>query len=163
MKQLGPAFFAADAMVVAPALIGMHLVLGAHHVQIIETEAYTADDPASHSFRGPTTRNAPMFAAPGRLYVYLIYGIHHCLNVVTGAEGDGQAVLLRAGLIHGVDPRRSSGPGRLAALVGADRTWNGVEVQGWAPARPLAGVVEVTARIGISRAVDWPRRWVLRP
>lgn len=159
-------FFARDATVVAPLLIGATLVLGHQAVRISEVEAYTNDDPASHSYRGRTARNAVMFGPSGVLYVYLIYGLHHCLNVVTGTEGDGQAVLIRAGLIDGVDARSTRGPGRLAKVVGADLTWNGRAVRGFIHISAGAddvglGEVLVTPRIGITKAADLLRRWVV--
>jgi DNA-3-methyladenine glycosylase len=151
-QRLVGEFFGRDATIVAPELLNKVFVFGGRRSRIVEVEAYTQDDPASHSFRGPTRRNAAMFGPPGHLYVYLIYGIHHCANIVTGAAGDGQAVLLR-----GVDD--AIGPGRLAAWYGIDRTADGDPVEvldvGVAPPeRP-----RVTARVGITRAVDWPRRW----
>jgi DNA-3-methyladenine glycosylase len=149
-------------MTVAPALLGATLrVDGSDGVRrsgmITEVEAYTADDPASHSFRGKTARNAAMFGPPGRWYVYLIYGIHHCLNVVTGAEGDGQAVLIRS-----LDWVR--GPGRLTAALGVDRRLDGARCDialGDPPIVAAGRSLQVTQRIGITRAADWPRRFVL--
>ncbi len=157
-----PSFFARDATVVAPELLHKLVVIGDGderiEARIVEVEAYTRDDPASHSFRGPTTRNATMFGPPGRLYVYLIYGMHHCANVVTGDAGDGQAVLLRAAVIDGMPRRRTDGPGKLAKALGLDRTHDGDDLVIVDDGSPVPSA-EVTGRIGISKAVDWPRRW----
>lgn len=158
--RLRPSWFARDATEVAPELLGAVLRLGGHDALVTEVEAYTADDPASHSWNGATARNASMFGPSGRWYVYLVYGMHHCLNVVTGATGDGQAVLIRSVAVHGIDPRRTTGPGRLCRTLGIDRAVDGTTAvvhRGpgtWAP-------VVVTERVGITRATDWPRRWLI--
>jgi DNA-3-methyladenine glycosylase len=149
--------------------------------RIIETEAYAADDPASHSFRGRTPRNAVMFGAPGRLYVYRSYGIHWCANVVTGAVGDGQAVLLRAvvpvdgiGVMRGrrqgrSDPQLANGPGKLCAALGIGGDDDGVELAAASPIRivddgtPPPPDVLVGPRVGITRAADTPWRFRIRP
>ena len=145
--------------------------------RIVETEAYTRTDPASHSFNGPTARNAVMFGPPGRLYVYLSYGIHCCANVVTGADGDGQAVLVRAVMpLEGLDVIRSrrrgrperelaNGPGKLCEALGIALTDNGTSLtdgsspirivdDGTPPPEPIVG-----PRIGITRGVDTPWRF----
>lgn len=144
--------------------------------RIIETEAYMADDPASHSFRGRTPRNRVMFGPAGHLYVYRSYGIHWCANVVTGSEGDGQAVLLRAvDPLEGADEmlrrrgRRplADGPGKLCQAFGLDGDDDGADLCGEGPIRivdagagppvdPIAG-----PRIGITKAVGTP--WRFRP
>ena len=130
--------FAGEAPGVAPLLLNKVLVVGPCRGRIVEVEAYTADDPASHSFRGMTARNAVMFGPAGRLYVYFTYGMHHCANVVTGRAGDGQAVLLRAvaplagiammearrGLV-GRPRELANGPGKLCQAFGLDRSWDG--------------------------------------
>ncbi len=161
MQRLPSTFAERDATIVAPELLNRLMRAGDVLARVIEVEAYTADDAASHSFRGRTARNAVMFGPPGRWYVYLIYGMHFCVNLVTGAEGDGQAVLVRGVLVDGLDPRRTSGPGRLTKALGIDLSWNGCVAElfddGTQP--PVAPVV--TARVGITKAASLPRRWVV--
>jgi DNA-3-methyladenine glycosylase len=144
--------------------------------RIVETEAYTNDDPASHSYRGRTPRNAVMFGPAGHLYVYRSYGVHWCANVVTGAEGDGQAVLIRAlEPLDGVDEmlrRRgrlplADGPGKLCQALGIEGAHDGVDLLASdcairilddgvpPPTDPLVG-----PRIGITKAIDI--RWRFR-
>lgn len=100
LQSPDPVFFTRDAVTVAQELLGTYLISHLDGIslggRIVETEAYTADDPASHSYPGPTARNGSMYQVGGTLYVYLIYGVHYCLNVVTGPAGVGEAVLLRA-------------------------------------------------------------------
>jgi DNA-3-methyladenine glycosylase len=173
LRRLGQEFFARDATIVAPELLNKVFVVDGCAGRITEVEAYTSDDPASHCFRGRTARNAVMFGPPGRLYVYFTYGMHHCVNIVTGTEGDGQAVLLRAaepldGLgamraRRGPVPDRSltDGPGKLTQALGLDLTDNGrcAEVYDDGVAPP--GEPRVGPRVGIRQAVDWPRRFRL--
>jgi DNA-3-methyladenine glycosylase len=157
-----PATFAErDATVVAPELLNKLLRVHGRLARISEVEAYTADDPASHSFRGPTTRNAAMFGAAGRWYVYFVYGMHHCLNLVTGPDGDGQAVLIRAAVVDGVDPKRTRGPGRLTRELGVDLTLSGTMADLYDDDTPPPARPTVSPRVGISQAVDWPRRWLV--
>ncbi|MGD9998646.1 MAG: DNA-3-methyladenine glycosylase [Ilumatobacteraceae bacterium] len=153
-------FFGRHSTEVAPDLLGRILRVGLHRARITEVEAYSSDDPASHTYRGLTARNAVMFGPPGRLYVYFIYGMHHCVNIVTGAKGDGQGVLIRSVEVPGMDRRLTTGPGRVCRVLGIDRNLDGtiaVVHEGSPPTEsPL-----VTPRIGITRAADWPRRWVV--
>ena len=144
---------------VAPELLNKLLRVNGIVARITEVEAYTGDDPASHSFRGRTPRNAVMFGHAGHWYVYLIYGMHHCLNLVTGPEADGQAVLIRSVVIDGVDPRRTTGPGRLCRELGVDRALDGALAELFDDGVPPPAVPEVTPRIGITNAADWQRRW----
>lgn len=146
---------------------------------IVETEAYGGpEDPASHAstVSGITDRNRAMFGPAGRAYVYRSYGVHWCLNVVTGRDGEGEAVLLRglhplAG--HGVMLRRrgrkplAKGPGRLAEALGITDAEYGhdltrpplVVVAGWSVADED---VSVSPRIGIKSAAEWPHRFYVR-
>ena len=168
-RLLRPRDFAGDSEQVAAMLIGAVLLVDGVGGRIVETEAYDREDPASHSFSGPTARNEAMFGPPGRAYVYRSYGVHWCLNFVCREAGHGAGVLIRAieplqGLAlmrerRGLeDPRLlCSGPGRVGQALGITRELNGRRLD-QAPFRVLAvpQPVAVVAgpRIGISRARD---------
>lgn len=173
MQPLPRSFYARPAPQVAADLLGKLLRKPADGLaaRIVEAEAYRQDDPASHAFRGPTPRNAPMFGPPGHAYVYFSYGAHWCLNVVTGEEGFGEGVLLRAAEpLHGLDVMRVRrgerirdrdllrGPGRLGQAFGLDRGYSGTDVCGGGPLH-LAddGTRPALARgprVGVSLAAD---------
>jgi DNA-3-methyladenine glycosylase len=177
---------AVDVLDAARLLLGSHLLAdtpdGEVAVRLVEVEAYRgADDPAAHSYRGRTARNAVMFGPPGHLYVYFVYGLHFCVNVSCLPDGEAGAVLLRAGeVVSGLDvahrrrpTARSAadlarGPARLAALLGLGREHNGVDVTDPAsPVRLLTGDpisaarIRTGPRVGIAAAQDRPWRfWV---
>ena len=156
----------------AAELIGWSVFVGGVGGRIVETEAYCPEDPASHSFPGPTQRNAVMFGPPAHVYVYKIYGIHWCLNFVCG-ETPGSAVLIRAleptaGLElmmdrRGTDAVRAlcSGPGKLCQALAVTRAHNGLALD-HAPFELRAGEagrVVAGPRIGITKAADVPWRF----
>jgi DNA-3-methyladenine glycosylase len=168
--------FTRNSPVVARRLIGMTLLIDGIGGIIVETEAYDREDPASHSFSGPTPRNAGMFGPPGRAYVYLSYGIHWCLNFVCREVGHGAGVLIRAlepvagvsvmsGRRHQRDLRLlCSGPGRLGQALAVTRQLNGCRLDrapfSLTAASKRARVV-CGPRIGISKGVDEPWRFGL--
>lgn len=180
-RQLGPRFFGRDPDVVAKELLGTIMtVRGTHvlHARILETEAYDGlNDPASHAFRGPTPRTAIMFGPPGFLYVYLSYGVHWCMNIVTGKDGTASAVLFRsAELINakGRDspPVRLIGPGNLAKGLGITGADDGINCCvgpthrlsfAAAPSPVDPRLIGQSARIGLSRAQDRLSRYFLTP
>lgn len=138
-------------------------------VRIVETEAYHQADAASHSYRGSTPRTEVMFGAAGHCYVYFTYGMHYCMNVITGPVGEGSAVLIRAvepvsGLAQDV---RTDGPARLCKALQIDKTCNGHDLR----LAPLQLVIQpsinnqnivCTTRIGISKDVHRPWRFYVR-
>ena len=168
--------FDAPADVVAHALIGATLQVGGVGGVIVETEAYDQGDAASHTFMGPTARNAAMFGPAGHAYVYRSYGIHWCLNFTCRPSGHGAGVLIRAlepltgleamRLRRGVeDPRLlCSGPGRLGQALGITMAHYGLALDRppFFVAAPSEAVdVIVGPRIGISKAMDAPWRFGL--
>ena len=181
-RRLGRGFFEAPTEELARELVGRVLVRrqpeGTLVGRIVETEAYLAEgDPASHSHRGPTPRNRSMFGRPGTAYVYLIYGMHHCLNVVSAEAGRGEAVLIRAlEPLEGLEAMRRRrggvrdrdlcrGPGRLAQALGLTREHDGVDlcrgdlgIWSGGEERPE---LRATPRIGIRQAAELPLRFLI--
>jgi DNA-3-methyladenine glycosylase len=161
-----------DPLEVAPRLLGAVLTHGGVSVRLTEVEAYAGPhDPGSHAFRGPTARNAAMFGPPGHLYVYFVYGMHHCANLVTGPAGDPGAVLLRAGeVVGGHEVARSRrpgardrdlarGPARLCRTLGIDLADNGIRPE-LAPGERV-DQISTGPRVGLRQAADRPWRfWV---
>ena len=168
MPPLPRGFYQRDAVEVARDLLGKHLVHVVEGVQrvgrIVEVEAYLGPhDLAAHSSKGLTRRNRAMFGPPGHAYVYLIYGIHFCMNIVAQAEGHGAAILLRA-----LEPvcnleGRTQGPGLLCKAMGIDRRMDGHDllsdtlyVTDAGEDRPLRIVRR--PRIGVDYAGVWAKR-----
>lgn len=184
-KPLPAGFFQRPANILAPDLLGKTLSVSVQGKvsagMIVEVEAYLGgDDPASHAFRGQTARNASMFAVGGTCYVYLSYGVHYCMNVVSGRAGTGEAVLIRAiQPTYGIETmcqRRSlrpeqqrqlaNGPGKLTAALGLDLSFNGTCLRtGKAlildsgPTGDVQPQILTSPRIGISKGQDLPYRY----
>ena len=179
MRRLPRRFFAREAPQVASDLLGKLLVKADDGIvaRIVEVEAYTDTDEASHAYRGQTARNAPMFGPPGHAYVYFTYGMHWCMNTVTGSQGRGQGCLLRAAEpLEGLEVLRARrgaakdrdllrGPGRLGQGFGLGREDSGTDLCDGGPLfladdgdRPS---VATGPRVGVSTAADQPWRfWV---
>jgi DNA-3-methyladenine glycosylase len=174
-------FYDRPVLEVARSLLGAVVVAGDVAVRLSEVEAYAGGhDPASHAFRGPTRRNAVMFGPPGHAYVYFTYGMHFCMNVVCGPDGEASAVLLRAGeVVQGHEAARARrpgasdrdlarGPARLPRALGVDRRHDGTDVTDPASEIRLVDGVPVGAdevrwgpRVGIRTAAELPwRAWV---
>ena len=176
--MLDTAFFERPVNDVARDLIGCRLGFNGVGGVIVETEAYDATDPACHAYNGLTARNAPLFGPPGVAYVYFSYGMHHLLNFVCEPEGSAAAVLVRAiEPTDGIDQMRArrrvkteaqlcSGPGKLTQALGVGPEHNATNL--FAPPFALLGrdsdwrdvAVEADLRIGISKGVDLPWRYV---
>ena len=175
-ERLTREFFARPVHDVAPELIGATLLFDGVGGKIVEVEAYDQDDPAAHSFRGQTERNASMFGPPGHAYVYRSYGIHWCLNLVCAKTGRAEAALVRAlEPVRGLEAMRErrgldapqalcSGPGKLCQALGITRVHDGLaldeppfELLAREAKQPLA----VGTRVGITRAVEQPWRYGL--
>jgi len=176
LRALTRSFYRRNGILVARELLGAVLCRKMEDGQvlrgrIVETEAYDGpEDRASHAYRGRTARNEPMFRAGGVAYVYLVYGMHHCMNVVAGERGIPSAVLLRAAEPEdgGLSAR---GPGRLARRFRIDRSFSGVSLVGvrgrragnraglWIEEgeRPDEDEIRATARIGVEYAGKWAR------
>lgn len=172
-KPINRTFFERDVTTVARELIGVSVLVDGVGGMIVETEAYDALDPAAHSFKGPTPRNAAMFGPAGRAYVYRSYGIHWCMNFVCG---HGAGILLRA-----IEPRAGidimaerrgteqirllcSGPGRLCQALGVDLSFGHLPLD--EPPFQLLRThkdppITACPRIGISVATDTPWRFCL--
>lgn len=180
-KPLPRAFFRRDSRVVAVALLNK-ILIGAdgRSGRIVETEAYCgSSDPAAHTYRGKTARNATMFGPPGKMYVYFTYGMHWCCNTVCGEIDEGIGVLIRAlAPLSGLEAMRAlrpkahrdrdlcSGPARLTQAMGISGIHDGVDlVTGTGGFRivddgtPPPTEVVTTGRIGVSRAAHEPWRW----
>jgi len=168
-----------EALPAAKSLIGCKLTHDSPEGRtagvIVETEVYMMGDPASHTFRGPGARNRVMFGPAAGIYVYLTYGLHYCVNIVTGGEGDGQGVLLRAlQPVEGLELMRArrgledecklaNGPGKLAQAMGMNLTHNGVRLgEGQLHLERVYEPDHIiqTTRIGITKAVEKPWRFL---
>ena len=178
---LEKSFFARPAYKVAPDLLGCTLARRIDGYEyrgiIVETEAYDATDPSCHGYRRKTQRNAAIFGEPCTAYVYLIYGIYHCVNIVTDREDFCSAVLIRAiecdRLPSWSNPkekahRAGAGPGKLCRLLKIDRQLDGATLHPdfdlWLEARSpnFSEPIYQTTRIGITQGADIPWRWYLR-
>jgi len=174
-------FYLRPAVEVSRDLLGKVLVHGRTAGIIVETEAYLGgDDLAAHSARGVTDRTRVIFGPPGHAYVYFIYGMYECLNLVAEPEGQAGCVLIRAlepvAGIECMQQRRpaarkpedlAGGPGKLTLAMGITRAHNGVDVTRGAltvrqPREKRAIEIDVTPRIGISKCADWPLRFLIR-
>ncbi len=171
---LSRSFFERPAELVAPDLIGCILVKREKGQKllwgvIVETEAYSQNEPACHGYKRRTSSNETLFGPPGNLYIYLTYGIHHCINIVTGSDNWANGVLLRAIALPNETERIAAGPGLLAKRFDLDISYDNLSVTGennvWVVSKPSTTnkqkIVNST-RIGISAAKNLKWRWYLK-
>jgi DNA-3-methyladenine glycosylase len=174
---LGKKFFNQPTVNLAKALLGKYLVFKNMKGIIVETEAYLyKDDPGCHASRGITKRNAPMFEEAGRAYVYLIYGMYHCLNIVSGKKGEGEAVLIRAlEPVSGTEIMRKrrktkkqenlcNGPGKLTQAFGITRKQNNLSLLSGdfrVYDSKIKPEITTTTRIGITEGKELPLRFYI--
>jgi len=185
-RIISPDWLARPSTVVAPELLGCYLVRQFSEGKvlrgkIVETEAYAPGDPACHAYKKRTLRNEVMFGAAGAAYVYIIYGIYHCFNVVTDLAEVPSGVLIRALELEKIPSwlpdflpqlatkgkleRLMAGPGKLCRVMGIDRTLNGTDLTKpplWLEqGEPAPGIVQTT-RIGLSLGAEIPWRWYIK-
>lgn len=180
-RMLQRSFFEQPAPELASQLLGMHLIHqapdGLTSGIIVETEAYSQEDAASHSFKGETPRTKAMFGPGGHAYIYFTYGMHYCFNVVSGRAGEGQGVLIRAlEPVEGIDIMRrrrkteqlqllTNGPAKLVQAMGITKSDYGTSLlQGNLRIEDTGATPEIMSgpRIGITKAVDVPWRfWIV--
>lgn len=163
----------------APLLLGWNITYQGLKARVVETEAYTQNDQASHTYRGLTKRNEAMFMNPGTWYLYLSYGVHLCLNLVTNQHQQGEAVLIRAlEPLSGLNTMRqnrnqdtltnlTSGPGKLTQALGLPRSINKTNISGPLKLTKPDKIINptkivTTTRIGISQAKEQPWRFYLK-
>jgi DNA-3-methyladenine glycosylase len=162
MTRLTREFFERDTLLVAQELLGKKMIFNEYEGIITETEAYTQDDPACHAFSGITPRTRIMFGQAGLVYVYLIYGMYHCLNFVTEKEGIGCAVLIR-GLQ--LPDNHLNGPGKLCKKLNITKEQNGIDVTTSSDFYILESGLKphfkTTRRIGINKGQERLWRFVI--
>ena len=172
MSILPREFYDRPTLTVAKELLGCKLCVKKENKTtsgiIVETEAYTQDDPACHAFNGPTPRAATLFKKPGTAYVYFIYGMYHCVNVVTEAEGTAGAVLIRA--LEPMPPlSNTNGPGKLCRELEITKDFNEKDLTDiksniWIEKFDIFFEQDIiaTTRIGIKKAIDYPWRFYIK-
>ena len=164
-KRLTREFFLRDTLIVAQELLGKNLTFQDHQIMITETEAYIGmDDPACHAARGKTPRTTVMFGNAGFSYVYLIYGIYFCLNIVTEKEGFPAAVLIRGGIDQKTN-QLINGPGKLCRALGINKSHNAIDVilhdELYVTEGKHGLAYQATPRIGIKVGTDKLWRYVV--
>lgn len=175
MKRIGRNFFSKNTLTVAKSLLGNILCRQIddkiYKGIIVETEGYIQEDPACHAYKGLTKRSKSLFMKPGTVYVYLIYGVHFCVNMVTDAENYGSGVLIRAiepfcGFEDGSD---TSGPAKLCKHLCITKDFDGTDVTGknsplWLEYGSKIDDINIiqTTRIGIKKAADYPWRFYIK-